>query len=219
MTFPTLQTIWLFALAAGVLIAIPGPNHLYIATLSASQGRAAGIAASVGVELGTLVHVALAAAGLSYLVAASATAFTVVKYAGAAYLFYLAWKAWRAKPSPDEPRVVARHSLARVLGQGMLINLLNPKVILFFVAFVPQFLDPGRGAIWSQVVVLGLVLVTLGVVSNLVYAFGASAIAGRLAGRERRGFAGAGRWAQVVVYALLGVLALLTSPGRTASAR
>ena len=148
MTLPDAHTLGLFVVAAAVLIAIPGPNHLYIVSRAVSQGQRAGVLAGLGVELGTAVHVGLAAAGLSYLVAASATAFTVVKYAGAAYLFYLAW---RALKSSDELEIAetgrSRASWTTEVRRGATVNLLNPKVILFFVAFLPQFLRPERGPV------------------------------------------------------------------------
>lgn len=204
----------LFALAAAVLIAIPGPNHLYIASRSVVAGRRWGIAAAIGVELGTAVHVALAAVGLSAVLAASTTAFTAVRIAGALYLLYLAWRSLRT-PTVEMPGRTAGGSPWQELRRGALVNLLNPKVILFFAAFVPQFLDPGRGPIWSQVVAFGLVLVSLGVVSNLIYVVAAAEVAQRV--RRRRSERSSGRIAQVVqagIYTVLGVLALV-SPGRT----
>lgn len=107
--------------------------------------------AGVGIEFGTLAHIALAAVGLSYLVAASASAFAAVRYAGAAYLFHLAYRALRSSDTSAVP-VTGGHPepLARELRRAFLVNLLNPKVILFFVAFLPQFLHPERGAVWSQ---------------------------------------------------------------------
>ncbi len=215
MTVPSAHAIALFLAAAGVLVAIPGPNHLYIASRAVAHGRAAGIAAGVGVELGTFVHVFLAAVGLSYVLAASGTAFTVVRLAGAAYLFFLAWRSLRARPA--DPSITAqpvRRSLWQEVRQGALVNLLNPKVILFFVAFVPQFVDPGRGAVWGQVVVFGALLVAMGFTSNVVYAVASSAIAERLRRRRTAGARriGVGRFVQAAVYAGLGVLALLTRP-------
>ena len=208
----------LFLVAAGVLIAIPGPNHLYIVSRSVADGRRAGILAGLGVELGTLVHVGLAAAGLSYLVAASATAFAAVKYAGAAYLFYLAFRALRAGDHLEVPAANSqRLRWTSEVRRAATVNLLNPKVILFFVAFLPQFLEPARGAVWSQVLILGALLGCLGVTSNVVYALSASAVA--RAWRRRRGDTGGhrgglalGRWAQAAIYALLGALTLTTRP-------
>lgn len=215
MTLPSAQTLGLFLLAAAVLIAIPGPNHLYIVSRSVAAGRRAGMTAGVGIELGTLAHIAFAAVGLSYLVAASASAFAVVRYAGAAYLFYLAYRALRSSDTSAVPVTGGRpEPLVRELRRGFLVNLLNPKVILFFVAFLPQFLHPERGAVWSQVLVLGLLLISLGVGSNLLYAVCAAAVAQALRrrSRERDRFTGAGRYAQAGIYLLLGALTLTTRP-------
>ncbi|MFV0254141.1 MAG: LysE family translocator [Beutenbergiaceae bacterium] len=198
---PTWQAIATFTAAAAVLIAIPGPNHLYIMTRSLAQGRQAGIASSFGVETGTLVHLVLAAAGLSYLIAASQLAFTVVKYAGAAYLIYLGIKALRSK-ALTLPDPTATTHVRGAYWQGALVNFLNPKVIIFFVAFLPLFLDPSRW-IPGQIAVLGLIMITLGLASNLVYAIGAHAIATRL----RRGGSSNvwTQWLAGIVYIGLGI--------------
>ena len=174
---PTLSTLAVFALAVLALVAIPGPNHIYIATRSAAQGRAAGVASSFGVEAGTLVHVGAATVGLSALIASSATAFEVVRYLGAAYLVLLGVKALRSRPAAegDAGPAIAAAPLAKLFRDGMLVNVLNPKVALFFLAFLPQFIDREAGAVVSQTLVLGLVLSTLGMTSNLVWAFSAAA--------------------------------------------
>ena len=137
------------------LVAIPGPNHVYIVARSVDQGRRAGFASAFGVETATLLHVAAAAAGVSAALASSATAFAVVKYAGVAYLLYLAA---RTLMSPDEPAARAPAAVAsevRVFVEGLLVNLLNPKVALFFLALLPQFVDPQAGPAWTQILVLG----------------------------------------------------------------
>ena len=139
---PAPETLALFALAALALIAIPGPNMVYVATRSMSEGRRSGYASALGLLTGTLLNVAAAAAGLSALIASSATAFNVLKYLGAAYLVYLGVK--RAAPArgaggEGAPKPV---SLARAYRQAIVVQLLNPKVALFFLAFLPQFVDP-----------------------------------------------------------------------------
>jgi threonine/homoserine/homoserine lactone efflux protein len=210
---PDAQTLGLFLVAAGVLVAIPGPNHLYIVARSVAAGPRAGLLAALGVELGTAVHVGLAAVGLSTLVAASATAFAVVRYAGVAYLFYLAWRALRPAGPLEVPTETAKGDTGgREVLRAMTVNLLNPKVILFFVAFLPQFLRPEAGPVWSQTVVLGACLVGLGMTSNLVYVASSATVA-RAARRRRRGpsrWEHLGRWVQAGIYALLGVLTLTT---------
>src|SRR5438093_3775871 len=154
--FPDSTSLWLFGLAALALLAVPGPAVLYIVVQSAEQGRRIGLASVAGVHLGTLVHVAAATAGLSALIVASAMAFSVVKYAGAVYLVYLGVRKLVEGRAP--PRIAKEgEPLRRAFVRGALVNILNPKTALFFLAFLPQFVDRDRGGVWSQVLVLGLV--------------------------------------------------------------
>ena len=182
---PELTTLLLFALASAALVAIPGPNHVYIVTRSIDRGRRAGIASCFGVETGTLVHIGLAAAGLSAVIASSAVAFDVVKYLGAAYLIYLGVRALLSRESLDLDVRGDVGGLGRIYVDGVLVNLLNPKVALFFLSFVPQFVDPARGSVAAQIVVLGLVLISIGLPCNLVYAIAADALGGWLRRRPR----------------------------------
>ena len=209
---PEAGTLLLFAVAALALVAIPGPNHLYIVTRSIAQGRRAGVASALGVETGTLVHIAAAAVGLSALVASSALAFDVVKYLGAAYLIFLGVRALRAGEPPafEPPR--DGHSLPRrAYLDGVLVNVLNPKVALFFLAFLPQFLEPSRPAA-GQVLVLGLVLSALGLASNLLYASAAGALGGWL--RTRPAVWRRQRYVTGGVYLALGAAAALAGGRR-----
>ncbi|HLU71726.1 MAG TPA: LysE family translocator [Nonomuraea sp.] len=194
-------TYLLFAAASLGLVLIPGPNHLYITARGLAQGRAAGLASAFGVEAGTLVHIAAAAAGLSYVISRSATLFAVVKWAGVAYLGYLAFRAFTSKEdeTAQEP---PRQPLRQVFLEGVLVNVLNPKVTLFFLAFLPQFVDPSAGAPALQVVVLGLTLLVLGLISDVVYAVAAGALGRRLVRGAR-----ALRYASGVIYLGLGVAA------------
>jgi threonine/homoserine/homoserine lactone efflux protein len=174
-TFPELSAIELFAAASIALLLIPGPAVLYIVTQSAEQGRSAGLASVAGIHIGTLVHIAAATAGLSALILASAVAFSVVKFAGAAYLVYLGIRKLLERSSAAELEP-PRAPLRRVFARGAVVNVLNPKTALFFLAFLPQFVDADRGAVWSQVVVFGLVFVALGLVSDSVYALVGDAV-------------------------------------------
>ena len=211
---PEPSTLALFALAAAVLVAVPGPNLVYILTRSLSEGRRAGLASVLGVETGTVLHVLAAALGLSALVASSAVLLDVVRYAGAAYLVYLGVRALRgraaaaAAPSPG----TASGSAARAYRQGVVVQVLNPKVGLFFLALMPQFVDPRVGPVAVQVVVLGLVLGTIGVTISSLYALGGSALAAR--GRGRGGGTGRGRYVTGGIYIALGVAAALTGDRR-----
>lgn len=202
------STLAVFVVTAAVLVAIPGPNHLYIAARGIAQGRGAGVASAFGVEAGTLVHIAAAAAGLSYVVAQSATLFSVVKWAGAAYLIYLGVRTLTGKGELDVAAVGAR-PLRRIFVEGMVVNVLNPKTVLFFLAFLPQFVEPGAGSPALQVVVLGLVLALIGLVSDLLYAMGAGAIGGRLRRRARLL-----RYVSGGVYLALGVATAAAGSGR-----
>jgi threonine/homoserine/homoserine lactone efflux protein len=201
---PTISAVEVFAAASVALLLVPGPAVLYIVTQSAEQGRSAGLASVAGIHIGTLVHVLAAALGLSALILASAVAFNAVKFAGAAYLVYLGVRKLLERPAPaeTEPR---RAPLRTVFVRGTVVNVLNPKTALFFLAFLPQFVSPDRGAVWSQVVVLGLVFVALGLVSDSAYALAGSAVGSLL--RRRRT---AARRASGTIYVGLGAFAALT---------
>ncbi|MGC5013159.1 LysE family translocator [Streptosporangium sp. DT93] len=177
------STLLVFAVASLALVLVPGPNHIYIITRAVSQGRAAGVASAFGVEVGTLVHIAAAAAGLSYVVARSATLFNVIKWAGVAYLVYLGVRALTSRQELAAEEA-APQPLRSVFFEGVVVNVLNPKVILFFLAFLPQFVEPEAGAVPLQIAVLGGTLLFLGLVSDLVYALTADALGRRLRTRS-----------------------------------
>ena len=201
--FPDSSSLGVFAVAALALLAIPGPAVLYVVVQSAEQGRRAGLASVAGIHLGTLVHVVGATVGLSALIVASAVAFSVVKYAGAAYLVYLGLRKLLER---DGRAVFERRteSLRRAFARGIVVNVLNPKTALFFLAFLPQFIDADRGAVWSQALVLGLVFVGLGLVSDSLYALAAGSAAGILRRRRR-----VMRYGSGLVYIGLGATAAL----------
>jgi threonine/homoserine/homoserine lactone efflux protein len=183
---PEPSTLLVFAGASIAMLVFPGPSVIYIVTRSVEQGRRAGLVSMLGVEAGGLVHVAAAALGISAIVASSATAFSIVKYAGAAYLIYLGVQRWRCGEGGSEPgEPQARGALFR---QGMLVNVLNPKTAIFFLAFLPQFVDPSM-AVAPQVLVLGAEFIAIAVISDGAYAV----IAGTLGERVRRS-AVANRW-------------------------
>jgi threonine/homoserine/homoserine lactone efflux protein len=202
---PTGSTIALFLLAAVALAVVPGPAVAYIVTQSIDQGRRAGLVSALGVASGGLVHVAAATVGLSALIASSATAFTVVKLVGAAYLILVGIRRILSGDSDEPERRVLRVPLRRVYRQGVIVNVLNPKTALFFLAFLPQFVDPDRGAVWPQVALLGVIFVSVAVLSDMTYALVSDAIAGRI----RRTGTGAKvrRWLTGGVFVALGVTA------------
>jgi threonine/homoserine/homoserine lactone efflux protein len=201
--FPDSTSLWLFCLAALALLLVPGPAVLYIVVQSAEQGRRAGLASVGGVHVGSLVHVAAATAGLSAVIVASAFAFNVVKYAGAAYLVYLGIRKLLEREEQVEVEVETR-AMRRAFVRGVVVNVLNPKTALFFLAFLPQFVDADRGGVWSQVLVLGLTFVGLGLVSDSLYALAAGTVGGVL--RRKRS---AVRYFSGGVYVTLGVVASL----------
>ena len=180
---PDLDSVALFSLAALALLLIPGPAVLYVVVQAAEHGRLAGLASVAGVHIGTLVHTAAAALGISALVVSSAVAFTVVKYAGAAYLVYVGLRRLLAR-EPAAREDVPREPLRRLFGQGVTVNVLNPKTALFFLAFLPQFVDPSR-TVWTQVVAFGLLFVVLGLVTDGAYAVAAGGVSGFLRRRRR----------------------------------
>jgi threonine/homoserine/homoserine lactone efflux protein len=169
---------WLaFSLAALVLLVIPGPAVMYIVTRSAAQGRRAGLVSVAGIHVGTVVHVVAAMVGLSAILAASATAFTTIKLIGAGYLIWLGLQSIRAHRSPiddnGEPAVEVR-PLSRVFADGVILNILNPKTALFFLSFVPQFIDPTSTHPMLDLATLGAVFITLGLISDGAYALAGS---------------------------------------------
>ncbi len=182
---PEWSTIGLFLAAALVLVIIPGPNIVYIVTRGVHQGRAAGIASALGVEAATLIHVAAATLGLSAILASSATAFSVVKYAGAAYLLYLGVRALFGSDHEAAERTLAPMNLGQIYRQGVVVNALNPKTALFFLAFLPQFVDPARGSIAVQTLVLGILLAILGLANDIAYALAAGRAGSWLKGNAR----------------------------------
>ena len=210
---PSATTYGLFVLAALVLLVIPGPAVLYIVSRSIDQGRAAGLASVLGVSTGTLIQVCFAVVGLSSLVLASAVAFDVVKYAGAAYLVLLGIKRLLSRDRAVLERSRTPRTLRRLYTQGVIVNTLNPKTALFIFALLPQFVDVDHGRVWLQVLVLGVTLVVLGLLSDGLYAFVAGTVADRL--RESRVMARVERWFGGTVLVGLGIVA--ATVGRPAS--
>jgi threonine/homoserine/homoserine lactone efflux protein len=184
-----LSTIALFAVACVALTASPGPDMVLIASRSIGQGKAAGFATLAGIQAGTYCHALAAALGLSQLFLAVPVAYDVVRYAGAAYLLYLAWKTVRSDGTPPAPTsTLHRHPIGVMFHHGLLTNLLNPKMALFVLALFPQFVQPEAGSVALQIMVLASVLNAIGLVVNGIVILAASRL-GRLfttRGRLRR---------------------------------
>ena len=180
---PSATSIGLFAVAATLLLLTPGPAVLYVVARSVEQGRIAGLASVFGITTGTLVHVLASTLGLSALLASSALAFALVKYAGAAYLIYMGVRRiFKRTDTPASSLKLPRRSLGRLYRDGFIVNLLNPKTALFFLAFLPQFVDPARGAVPMQIAFLGLLFTFMGLTSDGLYAL----VAGTAGGWVRR---------------------------------
>ena len=210
MPLPDPGTLALFAGAAIVLLVVPGPAVLYIVTQSIEHGRNAGLVSMLGVQAGALVHVAAAAFGLSALLVSSATAFNVVKYAGAAYLVFLGLRKLLARERFETTGERPPRRLDRVFAQGVVVNVLNPKAALFFFAFLPQFVDVEAGSVGLQMALLGLFFILIAVVSDGLYALAAGTASDWL--RGSRGFVRAERWVSGTVLVALGVTAALSGP-------
>jgi threonine/homoserine/homoserine lactone efflux protein len=176
---PTLHSLALFVAAGLALNLTPGPDMLYVAARGASEGRPAGIASALGIGAGTLVHIALVAAGLAALLAAVPVAYLAIRLGGALYLIYLGVRGLLARPTTAAAPLVPA-PLGVIFRQGVITNVLNPKVALFFLAFLPQFVDPSRGNPVFQVIALGLIFDTTGTLVNLAVAVGSSRAAARL---------------------------------------
>lgn len=199
----------LFVVASLVLLLTPGPAVLYIVARSVERGRVAGLVSVLGIHLGTIVHIVAAAVGLSALLVSSALAFAIVKYLGAAYLIWIGIRTIMARdPDPDAP-VVRADPLRRVFRDGFLVNLFNPKTAIFFLAFLPQFVDPARGAVHWQILILGLTFMGLGIVSDAMFALVAGA-AGDFLRRSRR-FLRFQRWFAGTSFIGLGVTAAMAT--------
>lgn len=185
---PDISRLALFCVATLGLLVVPGPAVFYIVTRSVAQGRGAGMISVLGVHAGSLVHIAAAALGISALLAASATAFTVVKYVGVAYLLWLGARKLMRRGEDEQQVELPVQSKRRLFWEGFVVNVLNPKTAIFFLAFLPQFVVPAAGPVGPQILLLGALWLVLGVLSDGAYALLSSALAGRMrrSARARR---------------------------------
>jgi len=169
---PDGSTLLVFALASAALVAVPGPAVLYIVTRAIAQGRSAGVVSALGIEAGALLHVGAAVVGLSAILSSSATAFAFVKYAGAAYLVLLGVQRLRQRSASSLDALPAERNSV-LFRRGMIVNAMNPKVAVFFLAFLPQFVDPDGGPVALQVALLGLVFIAIATALDLGWALAA----------------------------------------------
>jgi threonine/homoserine/homoserine lactone efflux protein len=211
-SMPPISTVAVFLLASLVLLLIPGPAVVYVTTRSMAQGRRAGLASAAGIQLGTLAQIIAATLGLSAVLLASATAFSVVKYLGAVYLVYLGLREWLARSGDDDIDGARPKKLSALFAQGVAVQLLNPKTALFFFAFLPQFVDPARGPGAGQILVLGLLFVALACCTDGCYALLTGTL-GRALRRNAR-FRTARRYVTGAVYVGLGLTAAVAGGTR-----
>lgn len=210
-----LSTLSLFIAGALILLLTPGPAVLYIVARSIDQGRRAGVISVLGIQTGTLAHVIAAALGLSAILLTSALAFDIVKYLGAAYLIYLGVKALLSQQPAMGGEVVERRSLGAIYRQGVVVAVLNPKTALFFFAFLPQFVDPARGSVPLQFLLLGLIFTGMALLTDGTYAL-LSGTAGSWLKRNQR-FLRAQKYVSGTVYIGLGLVTALSSGNHQAS--
>ena len=210
---PSAGHVGAFAAAGFLLLLVPGPAVLYIVGRSVEQGRVAGVISVLGITTGTLVHVTAAVVGLSALITSSVLAFSVVKYAGAAYLIYIGVRRLLSRSDPPAEAVnLPRRSLWRLYSDGFIVNLLNPKTALFFLAFLPQWVDAAKGGVPSQIAFLGLLFAGMGLFSDSTYALLAGTAGSWM--RRRRGFLKAERYVTGGVFIGLGLTAAIAGNGR-----
>lgn len=210
---PSAANLGLFVSAALVLLLIPGPAVLYIVARSVEQGRFAGLVSMLGIHTATLVHIAAAALGLSALLASSAVAFGIVKYAGAAYLIWLGLrKIFSGNGATDVTMKPRSHGYFRLFRDGFVVNLFNPKTALFFLAFLPQFVDVSRGHVAMQIAFLGVLFTCIGIVTDGCFALAAGTAGGWL--KRSRAYLGFERYVSGALFVGLGLAAALAGRQR-----
>ena len=205
---PDASSIVTFAVASLALLLIPGPAVIYVLNRSVSDGREIGFAAVAGLELGNMVHVIAASAGLSAVLATSATAFNTVKWLGAGYLVFVGLRTLLVAPRAVDGDLPST-TRSRAFRQGVIVNTLNPKVALFFLSYLPQFIDADNGAAWTQSLVLGTIFVAIGFLTDGTYAITASALRQVLLSGRTLPFVQ--RYVAGTVFVALGVMAATTS--------
>ena len=200
--------LYFFLGASLALLLVPGPAVLYITARSANQGRLAGLVSVLAIETANFLQAVAATLGLSAILLSSALAFDVVKYLGAAYLIYLGVRKLLAREEETANGDVKAESLSRIYWQGFAINLLNPKTALFYFAFLPQFVDPAKGNVTAQTLLLGAIFVGMAFITDSSYALLASSLAERM--RGSRQFRKGQRYFAGLVYVGLGITTALT---------
>lgn len=200
------QNFLLFLFASIVLLVTPGPAIIYIVARSVSQGTMAGLVAAVGMHVGTIIHVLAAAYGASQLLMTSATAFNVVKYLGAAYLIFLGLRSFFSKTEMVGNPQQQRKKLYTIFKESVVVNTLNPKIALFFFAFLPQFVNTQSDiSVSTQIIILGLIFIAIGIISDGLFAM----FAGALGDRFKRTGINYGKYITGTVFTGLGIVTAL----------
>ncbi len=199
----SLTTICLFSAATVLLALTPGPDMLYIATRSLTQGRSAGVVSALGVHAGVLVHTLAAALGISALIAASAVAFNLVRFLGAAYLIYIGIQAMLSNGDAVEIKAREHSRLRDIFYQGLFTNILNPKVILFFLAFLPQFVDPSKGSTALQLLSLGMLMFSVSLPIDIAIGLLGGSVGNWL--NRNKGIRQSGKWVTGAVFVSMGI--------------
>jgi threonine/homoserine/homoserine lactone efflux protein len=199
-----------FVIASVILAIVPGPAVVYLMTQTLSRGRRAGLASVAGVALGNLMNAGVASFGLAAILATSATAFSVVKLAGAAYLIWLGIKALRNRRSPVPQAQAADVRPLQLFRDGVVVAFLNPKTALFFAALLPQFVDPASGTPLAQNLVFGSVFVGIALCTDTMYVLTASGLRAAVVGRSH--WARLGRYLSAATFFALGIYAAVASP-------
>jgi threonine/homoserine/homoserine lactone efflux protein len=205
---PPLSTLSIFMIATLILLLTPGPAVLYIVARSIDQGRRAGLFSVLGIEVGNFSLVLATAFGLSVILRSSGVAFFIVKYLGAAYLIFLGIRRLLTLERPQAPSDLVRKSPGKIIFQGVLVAVLNPKTALFFLAFLPQFVDPSGKSVASQFLFLGCIFVGMAVLTDSLYALLAGTVGAWLKGSPW--FSRVERYVIGSIYVGLGVAAALS---------
>jgi len=194
-----LETLFVFFMASNLLALTPGPDNLFVLAQAAQRGKMAGIIVTIGLCTGLLVHTTAVALGVAAIFQASAVAFSLLKYIGAGYLLYLAYQSFRAGVHENGEQKTKELSPRRLYGRGIIMNVTNPKVSIFFLAFLPQFTDPTYGPIVPQILLLGLIFII-----STILVFGTiSLLAGGVGARFRKSAK-----AQIILNRLAGIVFL-----------
>ncbi|MBS7810968.1 LysE family translocator [Roseococcus pinisoli] len=207
---PATETLLLFAALSLGMVLTPGPNMVYLVSRSIAQGRLAGLLSLIGVALGFVFYMLCAALGITAFLATVPLAYDAIRFAGAAYLLYLAWQAFTGRAAPFAPRNLPPHDGRRLVAMGLLTNLLNPKIAVMYLSLLPQFIDPARGGVFGQAAALGLVQICVSVAVNAAIVMAAAHVAAFLAGRPL--FARIQRWLMGTV--LAGLAARMATEAR-----